>query len=353
MQAAQSRFNNLYKQHGSDLEIEKQAERRTILLANQKRHRREENDSHRKIQEFVKTISNQYKNTSQTFKNHLQQSEWLREKPVDIENWYLVPCPSGVRGLLVASDNRTTFYSIRGHILKVFRSGLPGDTMKSGSVSILDCIYVKSTKEYYVLDVLVYNNQDLVNCETSFRFFWINSKIEEENLSVSRTNNKFVFKLINYIDCTNEEAMQQCFLKFPFFQGDDVNMDGFLFYHKNSFYIHGKTPLVGWLYPFMVPELFPNMQINIEYERLRPDDYQGHKDFAQIYDENKKNKDKNRRQKKLKAIDEDMQQSTFDTTSDIIKEEAQMEYTEFRSDDVFPHIKNLNSFENELLLNHY
>lgn len=35
-----------------------------------------------------------------------------------------------------------------------------------------------------------------------------------------------------------------------------VPYDGLLFYHKESIYISGFTPLVGWLKPHMVTELF-------------------------------------------------------------------------------------------------
>ncbi len=35
----------------------------------------------------------------------------------------------------------------------------------------------------------------------------------------------------------------------------DFELDGLLFYHKQGHYFHGATPLVGWLKPFMLPEV--------------------------------------------------------------------------------------------------
>lgn len=41
----------------------------------------------------------------------------------------------------------------------------------------------------------------------------------------------------------------------PHFPNHNPGLDGLLFYHKKAQYCAGQTPLVGWLYPYMVPEL--------------------------------------------------------------------------------------------------
>lgn len=41
----------------------------------------------------------------------------------------------------------------------------------------------------------------------------------------------------------------------PLFKNDTPILDGLLFYHKFAHYTSGVTPLVGWLYPFMVNEV--------------------------------------------------------------------------------------------------
>jgi snurportin-1 len=35
----------------------------------------------------------------------------------------------------------------------------------------------------------------------------------------------------------------------------DSKVDGLLFYHKRTHYVHGRSPLVGWLKVHMVPEI--------------------------------------------------------------------------------------------------
>lgn len=44
-------------------------------------------------------------------------------------------------------------------------------------------------------------------------------------------------------------------MKYPAFEGHCPTLDGLLFYHKKAHYVGGETPLVGWLYPYMVPEV--------------------------------------------------------------------------------------------------
>ena len=34
-----------------------------------------------------------------------------------------------------------------------------------------------------------------------------------------------------------------------------AEVDGILFYHKETHYTHGPTPLIGWLKPFMMKEI--------------------------------------------------------------------------------------------------
>lgn len=37
--------------------------------------------------------------------------------------------------------------------------------------------------------------------------------------------------------------------------GFSAAVDGIMFYHTNSHYTHGPTPLVGWLKPYMMKEI--------------------------------------------------------------------------------------------------
>ena len=52
----------------------------------------------------------------------------------------------------------------------------------------------------------------------------------------------------------NSEGIRQCFQWQPF-PNTTIELDGLMFYHKKTAYTSGETPLVGWLKPFMVPEV--------------------------------------------------------------------------------------------------
>ena len=49
-------------------------------------------------------------------------------------------------------------------------------------------------------------------------------------------------------------------------------LDGLLFYHKLGFYTPGTTPLVGWLKPFMLPEVL-NVAVPDVYAGKKPAGY--------------------------------------------------------------------------------
>lgn len=44
-------------------------------------------------------------------------------------------------------------------------------------------------------------------------------------------------------------------MTYPQFEGNVPTLDGLLFYHKMAHYVSGETPLVGWLFPYMVHEV--------------------------------------------------------------------------------------------------
>ncbi|OAD59736.1 Snurportin-1 [Eufriesea mexicana] len=164
----------------------------------------------------------------------LMMSEWMLEVPQDfISKWIIVPCPQGKRTLVVAS--------------------LPGGNPSEhrGSCSIIDCLWIKQQKIYYILDVLAWSNQSLVNCDTEFRFFWLKSKLQEiEELHKRNTyRNNFPMLPLPNISCDTDISLALANLSnlYP--------LDGLLFYHKDGQYTNGRTPLVTWLKPFMLPEV--------------------------------------------------------------------------------------------------
>lgn len=299
-------FSDLYK-NKSKLEG-LQSERRKKLLADQKRQRNDCSDNARGILNYIveskeKKKTNKFVNPE--FKNILQKSEWMLEKPDDFENWYLLPCPKGKRCLLVAHFGQTKVYNKSGRYIKQIKTNLPGDRSNKNDLSILDCIYNFDTGEYYALDVLAYRSQELMNCDAEFRFFWLKSKVSEDSLDIKDSYNLTTIRNLRFIECSLFEELQECFLRFPIWNNFDTNpeLDGILFYHKEASYVSGTTPLVTWLFPFMVPEILGIERIHLSYLGGKPNDFKDCKSFILSFDE--KLKRKPRKSRNIEMMDEE------------------------------------------------
>ncbi|XP_038623474.1 snurportin-1-like isoform X2 [Tachyglossus aculeatus] len=162
------------------------------------------------------------------YANQLMLSEWLIDVPSDLaQEWIVVVCPVGKRALIVASRGSTAAYTKSGFCVNRFPSLLPGgnrhNSMTGKDFTILDCIYSEVNQTYYVLDVMCWRGHPVYDCQTDFRFYWVHSKLSEEEGLGEKTR-------LNPVD-------------------------GLLFYHKQAHYSPGSTPLVGWLRPYMVSDV--------------------------------------------------------------------------------------------------
>ncbi|KAF2368815.1 Snurportin-1 N-terminal [Trinorchestia longiramus] len=207
------------------------------------------------------------------YKDFLMLSEWLVEVPEDFASSYLVVLvPVGRRVLVVSGNGMTTMYGRNGKCWEKFYSVLPGGSPLSASkgYAMFDCIVSYETNKFYVLDMIAWMNQSFVNCETQFRFEWMSSRLKEtsDDPSVISKNNQYSFVGLPYGPCTAAKILE--FLKHPSCDGLDV--DGLLFYHKEGHYTHGPTPLVGWLRPYMVPEIL-GLTVPDHYLASRPEKY--------------------------------------------------------------------------------
>ncbi|XP_074693946.1 snurportin-1 isoform X1 [Strix aluco] len=248
------------------------------------------------------------------YANQLMLSEWLVDVPLDLEQeWVVVVCPVGKRALVVASRGTTAAYTKSGFCVNRFPSLLPGGNRHNSTSEkvycILDCIYNEAKQTYYILDVMCWRGHPVYDCQTDFRFFWLYSKIQEEEglgeksrinpvssfvlrgrgggwrgkLSCSAGFRSFLskwklfaffffffpltdqaskrtdemgchvqdFKFVGLqnFPCSSDSLCKVLAMDFPF------EVDGLLFYHKQTHYTPGSTPLVGWLRPYMVPEI--------------------------------------------------------------------------------------------------
>ncbi|XP_017788288.1 PREDICTED: snurportin-1 [Habropoda laboriosa] len=189
-----------------------------------------------------------------SYVNQLMMSEWMLEVPQDfLDKWIIVPCPQGKRTLVVACKGITKAYNKRGNRLGKFYSALPGGNPSEYkcSCTIIDCLWIKQQKTYFVLDILAWANQCLKNCNTEFRFFWLQSRLQEiEELQEKNTDkNTYPILPLPNIDCNTDinSALANVSHLHP--------LDGLLFYHRDGIYTKGRTTFVTWLKPFMLPEV--------------------------------------------------------------------------------------------------
>ena len=89
-----SEFKDLYKA-GFLESTERQAQRRTRLLEEQRKKREDNFSGHREIKS-PKNKKWQH-HCDYDYKNILMLSEWMMEIPDDLENFLLVACPKGIR----------------------------------------------------------------------------------------------------------------------------------------------------------------------------------------------------------------------------------------------------------------
>lgn len=270
----------------------RQAERREELLQEQKLKRSELVDNLRQIDSTEKSADG----SSRPYYK-LQLSEWLYGVPNDLSKWYIRPCPKGRRCMVIAMNGKTSVYNKYGAYVKEYQSKLPSGN-KNGSITVLDCIYVPELKKNFILDVIAYNGLDLTECDAEFRFFWIESRLSESELDKVDDRNEIAFEMIEKYDCGNSEALNEFLSVYPVWPANEPQLDGFLFYHKESSYIQGSTPLVGWLFPFMIPELFDVPCFNESFMSGMPPDYKGYMAFIECFEKQQKNKTKRKKHKR-------------------------------------------------------
>lgn len=246
-----------------------QSARRQDLLERQKCKRSEKTALLRDIdgEEFSE------EEKSNPYKNQLMLSEWLVDVPEDFsKEWLLKICPVGHRSLVVATRGKTKSYTKAGYHTETFQSALPGGNRRSkAGHTVLDCVWSEVSGVFYVLDVMSYRSHPILDSETEFRFFWGQSKLQEElegTITEITRGNKYCFELVPSHACSKEVLHSALTARLQY------KVDGLLFYHKRAHYVAGTTPLVGWLKPEMAPEL---LSLDITTTELAQSDFPCHK----------------------------------------------------------------------------
>lgn len=193
------------------------------------------------------------------FRNKAMLSEWLVDRPMDFESeWVLKATPVGRRCLVFARKGETVAYSRTGQFIKAFQSALPGGCHMHIShcrrqFAIVDCIYVQHTNAFYLMDALAWSEHKLYESEASFRFFWLQSRFNENQdkfLTISSKNESRFYCLNTY--SASDQDILTALNNDPIIKEHNLQLDGLLFFHVRGPYVPGANPLVLWIKPEMV-----------------------------------------------------------------------------------------------------
>lgn len=286
---------------------EKQLARQREHLEKLKLKRDQQFTDQRKIVEksekLPKSIKTPNKYTNKCNANVLMLSEWMYVKPMEIDDFYLVACPKGIRVSLATSadpqQKTATIYYKNGMQCRTVETNLPANVL-------LDCIYDKKSNTIHLLDIISYTHVDLTDCDTNFRFYWMQTKFAEDDW---RCKDDMSMKLLPFCDCGNIEEMIEYFTQAET-TCEPSGLDGFLFYHKEVTYLSGPktTPLVLWTFPFMLNELFDEFRAFTLFESLKPENYTTYLEFIETFNL-KLDKKKLRGRKSVSSNPEEMDES--------------------------------------------
>jgi len=193
------------------------------------------------------------------FRNKAMLSEWLVDRPMDFESdWVLKATPVGRRCLVFARKGETVAYSRTGQFIKAFQSALPGGCHMHIShcrrqFAIVDCIYIQHTNTFYLMDALAWNEHKLYESEASFRFFWLQSRYNEnqDKFLTMSSKNESQFYCLNTYSASDRDILT-ALNNDPLIKEHNLQLDGLLFFHIRGPYVPGANPLVLWIKPEMV-----------------------------------------------------------------------------------------------------
>ncbi|BBN06619.1 snurportin-1 [Marchantia polymorpha subsp. ruderalis] len=179
------------------------------------------------------------------FSKQLMLPEWMIDIPPRLKtDWYVMSRPAGVRCVVVSSNGTTVSRQRNGRVLHHFPSALPNgartrDVSCASSVfCILDCIFHEPDKTYYVLDLMCWRGYSLYDCNTEFRFFWMNSKLAETDaLKPASQYHRYRFSVLPVYECDVGGLQAAYSAPVPF------TRDGIIFINRHAHYVLGSTPL--------------------------------------------------------------------------------------------------------------
>ncbi|KAI8098647.1 uncharacterized protein BX664DRAFT_319261 [Halteromyces radiatus] len=184
------------------------------------------------------------------FANQVMYAETMENIPSDLlTDWVMMICPKGKRCLVTSGNGQTVARARSGRIINRFQSGLPNGSIQRGHGSssnycILDCIYDASKWTFYVLDMMCWNGYAIYDCDTDFRHFWLQTKFDGGD---TNKNQLYHFQPLIPVPTTEIKKVTQDPKVYLTQYQIPYDVDGLLFYHRQTQYITGSTPLVCWL----------------------------------------------------------------------------------------------------------
>uniref|UniRef100_A0AAQ4PFQ1 Snurportin-1 n=1 Tax=Gasterosteus aculeatus aculeatus TaxID=481459 RepID=A0AAQ4PFQ1_GASAC len=145
----------------------------------------------------------------------------------------------------------TAAYTKSGYCVNCFPSLLPGGNRHNSAMGkdylILDCIYSEVDRTYCST---VVPGHPVYDCPVRPP-----SKVQETDGLSEIAKRNFRFVSLQSTDCRADSESTGCRVQLQ------PPVDGLLFYHRQTHYTPGSTPLVGWLRPYMVTDILGLQQI--------------------------------------------------------------------------------------------
>ncbi|KAJ8902927.1 hypothetical protein NDN08_006245 [Rhodosorus marinus] len=174
----------------------------------------------------------------------LSSPEWMNYPPTRLgSDWAVAAKCEGKRCVVVAAHGATTIRTRSGRYPRKggpFTSCLPGGfESKGGKVgtTVLDCIFAPSEPNVLrALDVMVWNDHMLYDCDFQFRYFWLRGRLVE--IGADR-DCPVKFTAVEFSTAT-DKAVAEAYE----YAKSMPRADGLLFYHWQVHYVLGPTPLI-------------------------------------------------------------------------------------------------------------
>eukprot|EP01025_Chloroclados_australasicus_P047482 TRINITY_DN532_c0_g1_i3.p1 TRINITY_DN532_c0_g1~~TRINITY_DN532_c0_g1_i3.p1 ORF type:complete len:413 (+),score=44.25 TRINITY_DN532_c0_g1_i3:252-1490(+) len=174
----------------------------------------------------------------QRYAGQLMLPEWMLQIPQDFTtNWIVLPRPEGQQCLVIAFRGRVVTRLRSGRVLHKVR-GTNLNKIAAHGLTLLDAVFNQESMTYYVMDVLIWKDYLMVDCQADFRMFWLQQQIAPEIQDSKKKEggqagtDQLSFQVVpSGMECS-AEMLQQA-------KDNDIGIvrDGLLFLHKQGHYL--------------------------------------------------------------------------------------------------------------------